>query len=167
VTGQSDEALERREWELLYQWGTFSGWVVQSPSFVRRFADWPWVHPIDSEIRSEATTWWTEHEPGLRPHELEFLACWRQFSEEEFSIRVARAEPETVRRFADWLARRGGRTPIEALDMPLLAVHTLRVHDVRYIEQLDEKTLAAPPFARVRFDVLEGLRRWRHDRPKV
>lgn len=157
----ADERLERREWELLYQWGTFAGWVVQSPNSVRRFADWLRVHPIDEEVRSEAATWWTEHEPRLTQAELDFLIPWRQFSHEEFSLRVAKAESETVRRFADWLARRGGRTPIEALDLPLLAFHTLRVHDVQYIEELDEETLGVPALARIREEVREGLRRWR------
>lgn len=157
----AEEPVERREWELLYQWGTFSGHAVQSPDSVRRFADWLWVHPIAGEIRSQAATWWIEHEPGLTQWELDFLIPWRQFSHEEFSMRVARAEPETVRRFAHWLARRGGRTPIEALDLPLLTFHTLRVYDVRYIEQLDEKTLGRPSFARIRDEVREGLRRWR------
>ena len=161
MTQPADEPLERRECELLYQWVTFSGFVVQSPDSVHRFADWLWVHPIDEEIRSEAATWWTQHEPGLAQGELDFLIPWRQFSREEFSIRVARAEPETVRRFAEWLARRGGRTPIEALDLPIMAFHTLRVHDIRYIEELDEKTLGMPAFARIRDEVREGLRRWR------
>jgi hypothetical protein len=161
MTQPADEPLERREWELLYQWVTFSGYVVQSPGSVRRFADWLWVHPIDEEIRSEASAWWTEHEPGLTQGELDFLIPWRQFSREEFSMRVARAEPETVRRFAEWLARRGGRTPIEALDLPIMAFHTLRVHDIRYIEELDEKTLGKPDFARIRDEVRKGLRRWR------
>jgi len=161
MTQPADEPLERREWELLYQWVTFSGFVVQSPDSVRRFADWLWVHPIDEEIRSKAATWWTEHEPGLTQGELDFLIPWRQFSREEFSMRVARAEPETVRRFAEWLARRGGSTPIEALDLPIMAFNTLRVHDIRYIEELDERTLGMPAFARIRDEVREGLRRWR------
>jgi len=121
------------------------------------------VHPIDEEIRSEATAWWAEHEPGLTQGELDFLISWRQFSREEFSMRVARAEPETVRRFAEWLARRGGRTPIEALDLPIMAFHTLRVHDIRYIEELDDKTLGMPALARIKDEVREGLRRWRSD----
>ena len=157
----ADEPLERREWELLYQWGTFSGFAVQSPDFVRRFADWLWAHPIDEEIRSEVATWWTEHEPGLTQWELDFLIPWRQFSNEEFSMRVARAEPETVRRFADWLARRGGQTPIEALDLPVRAHNTLRANDIRFIEQLNEEALARPYLTAIRNEVLAGLRRWR------
>ena len=75
---------------------------------------------------------------------------WRQFSSEEYSLRVARIEPHTACRFGDWPARRGGRTPIAALDLPVLAFHILRVNDVRFIEQLDDEKLNRPVFARIK-----------------
>jgi len=163
VDSQTNEPLERREWELLYLWSRhcFPTFWLQTPQAVRRFAGWLELNPLSDEARLEAASWWAVHESGPTEWELDLLAPWRQFSREEYSLRAARIDPHTARRFADWLRRRGGRTPIAALDLPVLAFHILRVNNVRFIEQLDDETLNRPVFARIRNDVVERLRSWR------
>jgi hypothetical protein len=136
---------------------------VQTPQAVRRFAGWLELNPLSDDARLDAGSWWAEHESGPTKWELDLLVPWRQFSSEEYSLRAARVDPHTARGFADWLARRGGRTPIAALDLPLWAFHILRVNNVRFIEQLDDGTLNRPVFAPIRDDVLESFRMWRTD----
>ncbi len=163
VNPQTNEPLERREWELLYLWSRhcFPSFWLQTPLAVRRFAGWLELNPLGDEARLEAASWWAEHESGPTQWENDLLVPWRQFSSEEYSLRAARIDPHTARRFGDWLRRRGGRTPIAALDLPVLAFHILRVNDVRFIEQLDDQTLSRSVFARIKNDVLERLRWWR------
>jgi len=165
VDVQTSEPLERREWELLYLWSRhcFPTFWLQTPQAVRRFAGWFELNSLSAEARLEAASWWAEHESGPTEWEVDLLVPWRQFSSEEYSLRAARVDPHTARGFADWLGRRGGRTPIAALDLPLWAFHILRVNNVRFIEQLDDETLNRPVFARFKNDVLERLRWWRSD----
>jgi hypothetical protein len=150
---------------LLYLWSRhcFPSFWVQTPKAVRLFAEWLALNPLTDQGRLEAATWWAEHEEGATEWELDLLVPWQQFSTEEFSMRTARLDPHTVRRFADWLARRGGRTPIAALDLSVRTFNSLMANDVRFIDQLDDDTLDGPAFAQIRKEVLDCLREWRGD----